>query len=352
MAGNKVQMGGVMTTSATSTSKRGRFLLAAVLGVSMLGASGLASNAAAEGTIRIAEQFGVGYLPLQVMRDQALIEKHGEAEGLEITVEWARFSGGQAMNEALLSDSVDVGSGGVGPLLLIWDRTNGAVKGIAAINSMPLMLNSNVDGLESLEDFGPDDKIAVPAAGVSIQARVLQMAAAQQLGSWDALENNQVSLPHPDATAQLISQVPGISAHLTSPPFQYQQLQHDYIHNILSSYDVMGGPHTFNSVWTTESFREANPKTYGAFLAALNEAMEIINADKPAAAETYIRVTGSGLDKAFIQSIVEDPDITFTTTPLNTMKFAEFMHSIDVLKNKPESFKDYYFEDVHDLPGS
>ncbi len=131
--------------------------------------------------------------------------------------------------------------------------------------------------------------------------------------------------------------MPGISAHLTSPPFQYQQLQHDYIHNILSSYDVMGGPHTFNSVWARESFRENNPKTYAAFLAALNEAMEIINADKPAAAETYIRVTGSGLDQAFIQSIVEDPDITFTTTPLNTMKFAEFMHSIDVLKNKPES---------------
>ncbi len=89
------------------------------------------------------------------------------------------------MNEALLSDSVDVGSGGVGPLLLIWDRTNGDVKGIAAINSMPLMLNSNDPELQTLEDFGPDDKIAVPAAGVSIQARVLQMAAAaaaRQLG--------------------------------------------------------------------------------------------------------------------------------------------------------------------------
>jgi NitT/TauT family transport system substrate-binding protein len=178
------------------------------------------------------------------------------------------------------------------------------------------------------------------------------MAAQQQLGSWDALENNQVSLPHPDATAQLISQVPGISAHLTSPPFQYQQLQHDYIHNVLSSYDVMGGPHTFNSVWARSGFRENNPKTYAAFLGALNEAMEIIAADKAAAAATYIRVTGSGLDQAFIQEIIENPDITFTTTPNNTMKFAEFMHSVDVLKTKPESWKDYYFDDIHDLPGS
>jgi NitT/TauT family transport system substrate-binding protein len=336
-----------MTTALFSTRVLGRTVLAAAFGVGML-----AGTAWAEGSIRIAEQFGVGYLPLQVMRDQSLIEKHGEADGLEITVEWARFSGGQAMNEALLSDSVDVGSGGVGPLLLIWDRTNGDVKGIAAINNMPLFLHSNDPELQSLADFTEEHKIAVPAAGVSIQSRVLQMAAQQQLGSWDALENNQVSLPHPDATAQLISQVPGISAHLTSPPFQYQQLQHDYIHNVLSSYDVMGGPHTFNSVWARSGFRENNPKTYAAFLGALNEAMEIIAADKAAAAATYIRVTGSGLDQAFIQEIIENPDITFTTTPNNTMKFAEFMHSVDVLKTKPESWKDYYFDDIHDLPGS
>jgi len=335
------------TTASGTTRRTG---IATALGLAML--AGLPGAASAEGLIRIAEQFGVGYLPLQVMRDQSLIEKHGAEAGLEITVEWARFSGGQAMNEALLSDSVDVGSGGVGPLLLIWDRTNGDVKGIAAINTMPLMLNANDPDLQSLEDFTEDHKIAVPAAGVSIQARVLQMAAAQQLGSWDALENNQVSLPHPDATAQMISQVAGISAHLTSPPFQYQQLREDHIHNVLSSYDVLGGPHTFNSVWARSSFRENNPETYTAFLGALNEAIEIIAADKPAAAATYIRVTGSGLDQAFIQEIVENPDITFTTTPNNTMKFAAFMHEIGVLNNLPDSWQDYYFDDIHDLPGS
>lgn len=324
---------------------------ALALALGLLAATGLVGPAAAEGTIRIAEQFGIGYLPLQMMRDRGLIEKHGAEAGLDITVEWARFSGGQAMNEALLSNSVDVGSGGVGPLLLIWDRTNGDVKGIAAINDMPLFLNSNDPDVRSLADFTADHKIAVPAAGVSIQSRVLQMAAQQQLGAWNALETNQVSLPHPDATAQMISQVPGISAHLTSPPFQYQQLQHDHIHNVLSSYDVLGR-HTFNSVWARSSFRENNPKTYGAFLAALNEAMELIAADPADAAATFIRVNESSSDPAFIQSMVEDPDISFTTTPNNTMKFAEFMHEIGVLNNLPASWQDYYFEDIHDQPGS
>jgi NitT/TauT family transport system substrate-binding protein len=343
-----------MTTAADSypTTPSGatrRRTVATVMGLALL--AGLPAAAQAEGTIRIAEQFGIGYLPLQMMRDRELIEKHGAEAGLDIAVEWATFSGGQAMNEALLSNSVDIGSGGVGPLLLIWDRTNGDVKGIAAINDMPLFLNSNNPELQSLEDFTADHKIAVPAAGVSIQSRVLQMAAQQQLGAWDALEINQVSLPHPDATAQMISGVAGISAHLTSPPFQYQQLEHDNIHNVLSSYDVLGR-HTFNSVWARTSFRENNPETYGAFLAALEEAMELIAADAKEAAETYIRVTGSGLDPAFIQSMVEDPDITFTTTPNNTMRFAEFMHEIGVLNTLPESWQDYYFEDIHDASGS
>ena len=338
-----------MTTFTTASATTRRNTIAAALGLGML--AGLPSAASAEGLIRIAEQFGIGYLPLQMMRDRELIEKHGAEAGIDITVEWARFSGGQAMNEALLSNSVDVGSGGVGPLLLIWDRTNGDVKGIAAINDMPLFLNSNDPELRSLADFTADHRIALPAAGVSIQARVLQMAAKEQLGEWNALEVNQVSLPHPDATAQMISQVAGISAHLSSPPFQYQQLQHDHIHNVLSSYDVLGR-HTFNSVWSRTSFRENNPVTYGAFLAALNEAMELIAADPADAAATYIRVTGSGLDEAFILSMIEDPDISYTTTPNNTMQFATFMHEIGVLNNLPASWQDYYFEDIHDHSGS
>jgi NitT/TauT family transport system substrate-binding protein len=343
-----------MTTAADShsTTPSGatrRTTIATAMGLALL--AGLPAAAQAEGTIRIAEQFGIGYLPLQMMRDRELIEKHGAEAGIDITVEWATFSGGQAMNEALLSNSVDVGSGGVGPLLLIWDRTNGDVKGISAINDMPLFLNSNDPDLQSLEDFTADHKIAVPAAGVSIQSRILQMAAREQLGSWDALEINQVSLPHPDATAQMISGVAGISAHLTSPPFQYQQLQHDNIHNVLSSYDVIGR-HTFNSVWSRTSFRESNPVTYGAFLAALNEAMELIAADPADAADTFIRVNQSSLDPAFILSMIEDPDISFTTTPNNTMQFAEFMHEIGVLNTLPESWQDYYFEDIHDAPGS
>lgn len=317
---------------------------------------GLVGPAGAEGKIRIAEQYGVGYLPLQMMRQHNLIEKHGQEQGIDIEVEWARFSGGAAMNDALLSDNVDIGSGGVGPLLVIWDRTKGNmdVKGIAALNSMPLFLTTKNPDIDSIEDFTEQDKIALPSVKVSIQARILQMAAEKAFGegNHEQLDDLTVSMPHPDATAAMLSGGSDISAHLTSPPFQYQQLENENISRVLSSYDVLGGPHTFNAVWGKQSFRENNPKTYGAFVAALKEAMEMIEADPKAAAQTYIDVTGSKLDPAFIERIVTDPDIEFTIVPQNTMEFAEFMHKVDAIKTKPDSWKDYFFEEIHDQPGS
>ena len=48
---------------------------------------------------------------------------------------------------------------------------------------------------------------------------------------------------------------------------------------------VLGGPATFLMAWTSGKFAEANPKTYAAFVAALEEAMRSINNNKRAAIE-------------------------------------------------------------------
>jgi NitT/TauT family transport system substrate-binding protein len=327
----------------------------------ILGAAGagallaLSGPAAAEvDTVRIAQQFGVSYLPLQMMREHGLLEKHATEQGLgEITVEWLRFAGGSPMNDAILSGNLDFASGGVGPLLTIWDRTKGSldVKGVAAINSMPLYLTTNQEDIQSLEDFTSDDRIALPSVKVSIQARTLQMAAEKELGRYDALDDITVSMPHPEGVAALTSGTE-ITGHFTSPPFQYQELQEPGVHRVLSSYDVLGGPATFNTVWTTASFRDDNPTVYQAFLGALEEAIEMINADKAAAAEVYIRQTESRLDPEFVGQIVQDPEIEYTTVPINTMKYAEFMHKVGAIKNLPERWQDYFFEEIHGQKGS
>lgn len=322
-------------------------ILAAVLGL-------IAGSAKAEGEIRIAEQFGISYLPLQMMRHHNLIEEAGKKAGLDIKVTWSQLASGNPMNDAMLSGSLDVASGGVGPLLLIWDRTKGNlnVKAIAAINSMPLYLTTRNPAIKSLKDFTAKDKIALPAVKVSVQARTLQMAAEKLLGKFDALDEFTVSMAHPDATAALMSGATEVNSHFGSPPFQYTQLADPKITRVLNSYDVLGGPTTFNLVWARDDFRAKNPKTYKAFLDALGEAVKRINVDKAAAAKTYIEANKSKEDPAFILKMLNDPEIVFTLEPQNTMAYAEFMHKVGALKNKAASFKDYVFEEAAAGKGS
>jgi NitT/TauT family transport system substrate-binding protein len=332
-----------------------RFTVTCVV-LSVLPGTGFGTPARAEGRIRIAEQFGIAFLPLHVIRDQHLIEKHGHAQGPDIAVEWAKLSGGASMNDALLSGSVDISTGGIGPVLTAWDRTKGNadVRAIAALGSLPSFLVTRNPNIKSLKDFTILDKIALPAVGVSLQARTLQIAAEKEFGPGEhnKLDGITVTLPHPDATAALLSGATEITAHFSNPPFQYQALESPNVHRVLSSYDVLGGPATSNIAYTTAKFRSDNPRTYAAFLAALEEAIVWINADKPAAAETYIRVERSRLDPKLIRTIVENPEVRFTLSPERTFVFADFLARTRAIKGKAQSWKDYFFPDIYDLPGN
>ena len=121
---------------------------------------------------------------------------------------------------------------------------------------------------------------------------------------------------------------------------------------MLNSYDVLGGPATFNVIWTTTKFRNDNPKLYDAFVKALDEAIGEINRDKRAAAEAYLRISKDKDSLDNILKMMNDPNIVFTTTPQNIMKFAEFMAKTGAIKAKPESWRDFFFANVQALPGS
>ena len=306
--------------------------------------------------INVAQQYGIGYLPLMLMEEQKLIEKHAKAAGMDVKVGWAKFAGGNVMNDALLSGSLQFASGGVGPLVTLWSRTKGNldVKAVSAINSMPLYLNTRNPSVKTIKDFTEKDKIALPAVKVSVQAVTLQMAAEKafgegQHGKLDALT---VSMSHPDAQTALLSGQSEVTAHFGSPPFQYQQLKRPGIHQVLSSTDVLGGPTTFNVVWTTSKFRNENPKLYAAFVSALEEATAYINKDKTAAAEAYLRISKDKDGVADILAMLNDPAIVFTMAPQNIMAYANFMAKIGMIKVKPESWKDMFFPNIHGLAGS
>jgi NitT/TauT family transport system substrate-binding protein len=320
--------------------------------------AGAATQAFAQAPeIRFARQFSMGYLQFNLMEKHQLLEKHAKAAGIpEVKVVWATFNSPAAMNDALLSGSVDIVSGGVPGLLTIWARTRGtpiAVKGIATFSSQPILLNTRNPKVNSITDFSDQDKIALPAVKVSLQAMMLHMAAAKQWGAsnYAKLDAITVGMSPPDSTIALLSGSGDITSVFSVPPFQ-QQLDKEGIHTVLNSYDVFGGPHTFTVAWTSSQFRDKNPALYKALVAAFAEATEMLNKDVKEASQLWIDNVKSKLSIDKVAEIASGRQVKWTMVPESTMKYADFMHSVGTIKVKPADWKELFFPEVHNLPGS
>lgn len=301
--------------------------------------------------LRLAVQFGIVYLPLLVMQEQRLIETAAEAAHLPVPqVTWRQFSGGAAMNDALISGSLDFGAAGVPPILVAWDRTraNLGIRAVAPLASLPSELLTNRAGVATVADFNASDRIAVPSVKVSFQAIVLQMAAAKAFGAdqFARLDPLTVNLDHPDATAALLSGHGGITAHFSNPPFQEQELSHPSVHRVFSSYDVLGGPHSAAMLYATGRFHAANPRWVAVVIDALQRAQAFIAADPHRAAQVYAKAQGANLSLDFIEQLLRDPRVQYTPLPRKIMAFAEFQHRTGQLKTLPGSWHDVFFSEL------
>jgi NitT/TauT family transport system substrate-binding protein len=331
-------------------------LRVATVSAALLGLLSAASAQVPE--IRLAKQYSMGYLQLNVMEHQKLIEKHAKLLGIpEVKVSWLQMNGPSAINDALLSGTIDIASGGVPGLLVLWAKTKGTpqeVRGVSALTSQPFLLNTRNPDVKTINDLKDSDRIAVPSVKVSVQAIMLQMAAAKAFGDkeFSKLDKLTVSMSPPDATIALMGGKSEINAVFSVPPFQYQQLEQPGIHTVLNSFDVMSGSHTFTVAWTSAKFRDKNPVLYKALIAALKEATDIVNKDKAAAGGLWIEDSKSKLPREMVAKIVAGPQVRWTMTPESTMKFADFMTGVGTLKVKAASWKDYFFPEVYDLEGS
>jgi len=337
------------------TMLRRRIAVLALAGAAILST---AAARAEEQVVRIAQQFGLSYLPLHVAIDRKLIEKQAAVLGLDdVKVEVATIGSGAAVNDALISGSIDVAMAGATVLLNLWDKTvdRDAIKGMMAIADSPIYFNSVDPRIRSIRDFTDTDRIAMTAGKGTQHALVLQMAAAQEFG-WDErkrFDDLTVSMSHPDGVAALLSGGAVAKTHATTVPFIQMELADPRAHTVFNSYDVVGGPHTLIVAYARESWYLANPMLYEATYRGLSEAIDIINADKAAAAALFVRQEKSALGEAEILAILSDEKmIKFTATPSRILPFAFYMSKNGTLKHKPESWKDVFFPNAHTLQGS
>jgi NitT/TauT family transport system substrate-binding protein len=317
---------------------------------------GIAGPVHAEATgVKVATQIGLPYLPLIIMEHDKLWERQARAKGLSLEVEYMRLGGGSTLNDALLSDSVQIVAAGLAPLLTLWDRTatNYRVKGLSALNAYPMDLLTNKPGIKSIKDFTPSDRIALPSIRISLQAVVLAMGVEKAFGTgkWNALDNIEVAMAHPEAYAALTTGAGDISGYMASSPFQERALQQPGIVKVTDSFDILGGPSTQAVVYAKSNFVEKNPGLAAAFIEAQRAAIADIKADLPGAIDKYFAVTGDKTSRETIEAILRNKDCNFDIYPKATMPVADFMARSGILKTKPMSWKDYFFDTIKNEPG-
>jgi len=323
---------------------------------SVLLASVAATPAKAEvSTVNLAQQFGLLYVPLHVVLEHKLVQKHAKKIGLTPPeIKLFKISGGANINKALLAKTIDFGAHGIGPALKLWGKTKGAFKIASGMADMPLKLLTNDPRVKTVDDYLTitDHKIATPAAKVSVQAVTLQMYTEMKYGDAEKLDHLVVSMKHPIALAAIISGGQTVKSHFATLPYSFQELKSGKVRKVIDSYEILGGPATVLVMSCSQAFKDANPRTYEAVTNAYNEAFEWVNANPVKAAELYIKYTKTKLDPNDVKAMLTNRDeIAFDPTPKQTMKYAKFLANIGDIP-MPSSWKDYYYSNNHNMSGS
>ena len=331
--------------------------LSTIVALGLVLLSPAAAHAQAKSEIRITRQPSIIYMPMHIMEAGKLIEKHAALAGVpDLKVDWITFTGGGAATDALLAGNVDVVNTGVGNMLLLWDRTRGGVKGIVSTSALPLILVTRNPKIQSLRDYGPTDKIAVPTVRVSTQAILLQIASEQEFGPGQGskLDGNTIQLGHPDAAAALTSPAHEVASHFSAPPFVFQTLKTvPGAHVVTDSNRIMGTPLTVAMMFTTTKFADGNPKLIGAIRSAAAEALALIRTDTRRAVEIYRDSSKDRLSVDDLLAMLKEPGMmAFDLGPQGSMKFAEHLFKTGTLKTKPARWQDYFLPASHDLDGN
>lgn len=304
---------------------------------SMLFTSCNKKNSSNKKTIRIAEQYGLAYAPIQIMKTNKILEN--KLSG--ITVEWSQLANTAAIREAMIANKLDIGFMAIPPFLIGWDK--GMTWKIASgLSSSPLGLVTNSSNINSLSDIQSSDKIALPQPG-SIQHILLSMASERQLGDSHKFDNQLVTMSHPDGMSALLSNS-DITAHFTSPPYIFKELENPALHSVISGKEAFGKDFTFIVGVTTEDFHDKNDDLYNIFIESLNEAISYIENNKEDAVKILSPIYNIPEEELLKYLNWEGNEYTSDVKGID--KFADFMLENGYINKKFDSNNEILWDNV------
>jgi len=282
--------------------------------------------------LRIAEQYGVAYAPLQIMQDLGYLEKYLP----DVEISWVQLGNTAAIREAMVAGNLDIGFMAIPPFLIGYD--NGMNwKIISGLSELPVGLVTYRDDINSIADFSADDRIALPQPG-SVQDILLAMASKKVFNDASKFNNQLVTMSHPDAYNALLTQSE-VTAHFTSDPYLTQELSQTGFHEILSGKEAIGGEYTFIIGAASESLY-ANENLYEGFKTALIAAITYINDNPQEASELLAANYDLSVDETY--SLITNGK--YTTDVKGLAEFMEFMYDEDYI-SQTYIEKDLFWQD-------
>jgi NitT/TauT family transport system substrate-binding protein len=258
--------------------------------------------------------------------------------------------------DALLAGQLDVIMGTTTSQLVLWDKTNGDVRGISALGGQVLTLVTRNPNVHAITDFGPGDRIAVPSVKQGPHSLAIGLALDQALGpgSHGKLDAIQVQSGHADAVTMILNPAHEVNSHFSTLPYVDIELKSEKpsLHKVLTSLEVFGGPTTIISAYATKKFVDANPIKIAALVAALDEANVVIANDHIGAANSYLAVTHEHFTVDELAEKLTREGVLYSGVPTRTMLIAAQMERTGLIRRIPSGWRDFYFPFLHDRAGS
>ncbi|MDC7222050.1 MAG: ABC transporter substrate-binding protein [Spirochaetales bacterium] len=281
------------------------------------------SKKASPNRITIAEQYGLAYAPLQIMREKGFLEEiNPRAE-----VHWVTLGNTAAIREAALAGDVDAGFLGIPPYLISYDK--GMTWKIATgLSQSPLGLVVNDDLINGQNEFDSKTLLALPQPG-SIQHILLAMGLENQYGEHDRWDEALVSMNHPDGMNALFNGA--VAGHFTSPPYLFREMDESGYSLYMTGREAMGGPFTFIVGVVTEDFYNHNPGLYRDYLKALDQSIDFIKRNR----KETLEILGSlyELEPEVLSDYLYDRGMVYSQDVLGLEVFLDFMAERDMISD-------------------
>ena len=272
----------------------------------------------------LADQYGLAYAPLDIMRHNGYLEDALKAAKLDVEVVWKKLPNTAAMREAMLADELDFGFVGIPPFLI------GKDKGMdwrimVGLSESPLGLVAPKE-TDSLETIREDQRIILPQPG-SIQHILLSMYAEQELGDAKAFDTKLVSMSHPDGLLAMTNNQTDL-LHFTSPPYLNQELDQENFRLLVDGETCFGGEFTFIVGICPERVYE-DRELYQAVESAIRRSIAFMKASPDKAYEIL-------LEKYSASELEALKYMTYSEEVKGLSRFIEFMNDQEIIQNQYE----------------